>query len=110
MSDVASNEGWEQLHLWWELSYAQYLTVPRSVMQSMPDEWCGKMAALLKELDETIDWRPKEGCYKVELREFGYEFDQAEEQEVFRWKGKLQDSFLDYQRGNRRIDHKTQSP
>ena len=57
------------IHDWFELSYAQYLTVPRLVMQSMPVEWQSKMVALLCELDNTFDWRPKEGRYWVRLKD-----------------------------------------
>jgi hypothetical protein len=59
----------EPIHLWFELSYSQYLTVPRSVMQAMPKEWQVRMAVCLAELDETIDWRPKEGRYWVRLKD-----------------------------------------
>lgn len=57
------------IHEWFELTYAQFLTVPRLVMQSMPLEWQRKMAALLCEMDATFDWRPKEGCYWVRLKD-----------------------------------------
>lgn len=57
------------IHEWFELSYAQFLTVPRLVMESMPGEWQHRMAALLKEMDSTFDWRPKEGRYWVKLRD-----------------------------------------
>lgn len=57
------------LHLWFELSYAQYLTIPRSVLQAMPLEWRAKFAEALSELDATIDWRPKEGRYWCRLRD-----------------------------------------
>ncbi len=57
------------IHTWFELTYAQFLTVPRLVMQNMPLEWQEKMAALLDEMDETFDWRPKEGRYWVKLRD-----------------------------------------
>lgn len=63
------NESTEPVSLWFELSRAQYLTVPRSVMQAMPLEWQRKMAVLLSELDDTIDWRPKEGRYWVRLKD-----------------------------------------
>lgn len=59
----------EPISLWFELSYAQFLTVPRVVMQSMPIEWQRKMALLLAEMDETFDWRPTEGRYWVRLRD-----------------------------------------
>jgi hypothetical protein len=54
---------------WFELSYAQYLTVPRLVMESMSYEWQKEMARLLQEMDDTFDWRPPEGRYWVRLRD-----------------------------------------
>ena len=54
---------------WFELSYAQFLTVPRLVMESMAFEWQEKMAALLNEMDHTFNWRPQEGRYWVRLRD-----------------------------------------
>lgn len=57
------------IHEWFELSYAQFLTLPRLVMESMPLEWQRQMVALLQEVDETFDWRPQEGRYWVFLRD-----------------------------------------
>jgi len=65
------------ISLWFELSYAQYLTVPRLVMESMPVEWQQKMAVLLQEMDETFDWRPKRGQYWVRLRDENGRFSHA---------------------------------
>jgi hypothetical protein len=62
-------ESGDPLGLWFELTYAQYLTVPRLVMQSMPLDWQRKMAVLLQEMDETFDWRPAEGSYWVRLKD-----------------------------------------
>lgn len=59
----------DPLDEWFELSYAQYLTIPRSVLQSMPAEWKERFAKCLTQLDEMIDWRPSEGRYWVELRD-----------------------------------------
>ena len=82
----------DAIHHWFDLSYAQYLTIPRSALQAMPDEWQSEFVALLEELDETIDWRPKEGRYWVQL------------------KGKkgryVADPLMDYERGRRRLEHK----
>jgi hypothetical protein len=58
----------EPINTWFELTYAQYLTVPRSIMEAMPLEWQDRMVACLQELDATFDWRPEEGRYWVELR------------------------------------------
>lgn len=49
----------QPVHDWFELSYAQYLTIPRSVMEAMPKDWQVRMVECLEQLDETIDWRPK---------------------------------------------------
>ena len=84
----------EPIHDWFELSYAQYLTIPRSVLQSMPIEWQETFVKCLTELDETIDWRPKHGCYRCQLMDYsnvdGFEFE---------WLGELYDPFADYECG-----------
>lgn len=82
----------DAIHQWFELTYAQYLTIPRSVLQSMPDEWQEKFATLLYELDDTIDWRPAEGRYWVELRDDKGRF--------------VKDPLQDYERGRRHVEHK----
>ena len=82
----------EAIHNWFELSYAQYLTIPRSVLQSMPDEWQNSFVKLLNELDEKIDWRPENGRYWVKLRDD---------------KGRyVVDNLMDYERGRRKIEMK----
>ncbi len=68
MSETISTSGtpiWD----WFSLSYSQYLTVPRSIMEAMPHEWQVTMAALLDELDATYEWRPDEGRYWCTLRD-----------------------------------------
>lgn len=64
----------EPFHGWFGLSYANYLVVPRRVLQSMPPEWQAKMIALLGELDASIDWMPEDTVYDVRLcvdKEYG---------------------------------------
>lgn len=49
----------EAIHQWFGLTYANYLCLPRSVLQSMPDEWQQKFVEFLEELDEEfghLDW------------------------------------------------------
>jgi hypothetical protein len=82
----------DAIHQWFELTYAEYLTIPRSVLQSMPEEWQTQFVALLEELDETIDWRPHDGCYWVELRDRRGRF--------------ATDPLRDYKRGRRRIEYR----
>jgi hypothetical protein len=57
------------VHIWFGLSYANYLTVPRSILEAMPHSWKEKFVTLLKELDDTLDWAPTKGTYYVQLRD-----------------------------------------
>ena len=88
-SNTEITEPFERIHEWFELTYAQYLTIPRSVLQSMPDEWQERFARLLFELDETIDWRPHNGRYWVRLKDGAGKF--------------VHDPLMDYNRGRRRV-------
>lgn len=45
----------KNLHLWFGLSYAAFLVMPRVAMMQMPEEWQEKMAELLNQYDETIN-------------------------------------------------------
>ncbi|UXY12036.1 hypothetical protein N7922_05780 [Kosakonia sp. ML.JS2a] len=45
----------KDLDLWWGLSYASFLVMPRVAMQLMPEEWQEKMAELLNQYDEAIN-------------------------------------------------------
>lgn len=83
----------EPIHEWFELSYAQYLTIPRSVLQSMPVEWQAIFVACLEALDQTIDWRPDQGRYWVQLKDSQGRY--------------CADPLMDYERGRRRIEHRT---
>lgn len=47
------------VHAWFGLTYANYLVVPRSVLQSMPEEWQHRLTALLDEMNDCyshLDW------------------------------------------------------
>ena len=79
----------EPMHEFFELSYAQYLVLQRSVIQSMPLPWRIRLRVLLDELDETIDWR-RDGYVVIRVNEDGDE---------------IEDDLADYQRGRRRIPH-----
>lgn len=96
----------DAIHNWFELTYAQYLTIPRSVLQSMPDEWQQRFVQCLRELDDTIDWRPRKGRYCVELRTTFEVWDEDEEMYVKAWGDVLDDLLQDYERGRRRIPHR----
>ena len=55
MSDQVTNYDGRQsshIHVWFELSYAHYLVLPRSLMQAMPVEWQARMVECLREMME----------------------------------------------------------
>ena len=49
------------LHIWFGLSYASWLTLPRVLMMDMPKEWQDKMATLLTEYEDTFTNQPDMG-------------------------------------------------
>ena len=58
------------VHGWFELSYANYLTIPRSLMQSMPVEWQQRMVACLEELDDAFRDVEQAPGYEVQACEW----------------------------------------
>lgn len=91
-------ESGDHIHEWFELTYAQYLTIPRSILQSMPASWQKKFVQLLEELDETYDWRPQKGTYRVQLYDIVQNTDGENE-----WGSPQDDPLMDYERGRRNI-------
>ena len=79
----------EPVHGYFELSYAHYLVVPRTALQSMPVEWQRRFISCMEELDEAIDWKQS---YEVHLRTSDGKFLSVQ-----------QDPLNDYERGRRRI-------
>jgi hypothetical protein len=81
----------EAVHGFFELSYTQYLVIPRTALQSMPPEWQRRFVKCMEELDEAIDWRPRCGTtYEVNLRHDA--------------SGKfMHDPLMDYERGRRKL-------
>jgi hypothetical protein len=56
----------EAIHRHFSLSYANYLVLPRTLLQSMPDEWQARFVALLDEMDDAFQHVPQAEGYKVE--------------------------------------------
>jgi hypothetical protein len=54
------------VHAHFGLSYANYLVLPRTLMQSMPVGWQERMVAVLDELDDAFRHVPQAEAYKVE--------------------------------------------
>lgn len=78
----------EPIHEWFGLSYAQYLTIPRTVLQSMPVDWQHRFVTCLSEIDAAFAWMP-EGEYHVRLRGDNGHYQH--------------DPLADYERGRRRL-------
>jgi len=51
----------QPVHEYFSLTYAQFLTLPRVIMEAMPIPWQEQMVKLLTELDATWDWLPAHG-------------------------------------------------
>jgi len=79
----------EHIHGYFGLSYANYLVLPRSVLQSMPNEWQKEFVKLLEQIPETIgeDFEP-EGGYRVLAMNKDKKF--------------TKDPYSNYERGTRR--------
>lgn len=59
----------EPVHEWFELTYASYLVLPRSVLQAMPASWQLRFVGCLRELEEAFARVPEVGHYEVHLRD-----------------------------------------
>ncbi len=55
----------DPVHSWFGLTYANYLVLNRSLMQSMPDEWQHRMVQCLWEMFEAFDGLPFPSGYRV---------------------------------------------
>lgn len=82
-------DGCDAVHKWFGLSYAPYLTLPRSVLQSMPGEWQKRMVALLREL-------------QIRCSEAGIECPETEVQ-IRSEAGRVLPNPLDYRHGQRDV-------
>jgi hypothetical protein len=80
----------EAIHLWFELTYASYLTIPRSILQSMPDEWQRQFVLLLEQCRERVLAAGiEEPHYTVHARDSHGQF--------------IEDPLRAYDRGRRRV-------
>lgn len=69
--NAVNTPGHDRLWLWFGLSRASWITIPRVLAHQMPDEWQDKMSALLEEYDQTwTNWPDGIGT-RVQLTDFG---------------------------------------
>lgn len=55
------NPGQEAISQWFGLSHASWLTIPRVMLEAMPDWWKAQLAKLLEKYDETFVSQPDVG-------------------------------------------------
>lgn len=78
------------IHSWFSLTYASYLTIPRSILQSMPAKWQHEFVGLLEEVGELY------GGYDM-----GYMVQRRNAKGRF-----VSDPLRDYERGRRKVEPK----
>lgn len=57
------------VHTWFNLTYCSYLTLPRSILQAMPEEWQERFIALVSEIEETLEYEGSDATYTVHRRD-----------------------------------------
>jgi hypothetical protein len=65
----ASNAS-RDIHTHFGLSYANYLVLPRTLLQSMPAEWQHQMVVLLEQMDSAFEHVPQAEVYEVTAGEW----------------------------------------
>ncbi len=63
--------GYDRLWLWFSISRAGWVTLPRVLLHDMPDEWQDKMAALLEEYEATYKNWPEGLGSRVQITDHG---------------------------------------
>ena len=60
------------VHVFFGLTYSNYLVVPRSVLQSMPEEWQAQFVGLLEDMQDTVQQHdvPVADHYQVKAAHF----------------------------------------
>jgi hypothetical protein len=96
----------EAVHMYFELSYCNYLVIPRSILQSMPDDWQKKFIELVEECDYRTDWRNNLGMvksYAVKpiMIEYTGEIDDYDGREIEK-EIEVPDKYMEYERGRRK--------
>lgn len=83
MSNLPRDVGIEAVHGWFGLSYANYLVLPRTLMQSMPDDWQARMVACLTEMHAAFRHVQHADTYKVDAAEFRDVCELSEQERVW---------------------------
>jgi hypothetical protein len=89
-ADRGVTEPFESIHRFFGLSYANYLVIPRALLQSMPDKWQAEVVMLLDELSAAFEHVPQAMNYMVQARSGDGKF--------------IRDPVQHYNRGRTRIE------
>ena len=71
---MVDNDETEPVHAWFGLTYANYLVLNRSLLQSMPIGWQRRFVACLRELDDAFDHIEHAYGFTVNARDAGGRF------------------------------------
>jgi len=80
------------IHEYFNLTYASYLVLPRTVLQSMPDTWQADFVEMLEKIPRTLDYTEVDN-YRVMATDAKGKF--------------VKDDLANYQRGRRKLPTKT---
>ena len=87
------DEDHEPIHLWFNLTYANYLTLHRSLLQSMPEEWQHRFVRCLVELADAFEHVEQAPVLTVSARDRDGKF--------------IKDPIPHYNRGRTRVEPRT---
>jgi len=90
----------DAIHTWFNLTYASYLILPRTMLQSMPDEWQKRFVRCLEDLRDAIPDEyllPSDMTYNISLKN----------DRNGRYVPIQNDPLCNYERGRRRISLNT---
>lgn len=65
MADPTVDAVREDIHTYFSLSYANYLVLPRTLLQSMPADWQHEFVQLLRQADAAFEHVPQAEAYDV---------------------------------------------
>jgi len=79
----------EIIHSWFGLSYASYMVLPRTMLQSMSNRWQKKFIKLVEEMDEKFGHYNKVYSYTILAKDEHHKI--------------MHDNLRNYERGRRRL-------
>lgn len=65
MTDTEAIQETDAVHGYFGLTYANYLVLHRTLLQSMPDEWQNRFVTLLEEYDQAFDHVDRPEAFQV---------------------------------------------